>query len=262
MKDRVFIAIPSHAGAPDIDHSISLTDTMFNLYKTGMWPERRIVHGNCYVHYCRNMLCYHFMKTECSHLFYWDDDVAAPPGALRRLLNYDRDIIVAPYPKKVAPGTPPEKAWPLVMTDGIPDASGLLECEKVATGFLLIKRHVIETLYEKHADRAFWDETVNDDVIDLFPTGLIDGFPLLNGKKRWWGEDYAFSIFAKRAGFRIWLDPVIPLIHAGRNVWKGEFTKNADAAWTHEAMANGRAKEGSPFASEPPRLPKAHAVPA
>lgn len=230
MKDRVFIAIPSGRSAPDIDHSVSLTDTIVHLYEHGMRPERRIIHGNCYVHLCRSLLTYQFMKTNCTHLFFWDDDVAAPPSALGRLMAHDRDIIVAQYPKKVAPGLPPNKTWPVVLTDGIPDALGLLECEMVATGFLLIKRHVIEKLYEIHREaRSFWHEESCDDVIDLFPTGIMDGFPLNAIKKRmWWGEDYAFSVYAKRAGFKIWTDPVIPLIHAGRNVWRGQFTKNSD----------------------------------
>lgn len=229
MQERVFIAIPSGRSAPDIDMSVSLNDTLFNLYETGMRPERRIIHGNCYVHLCRNLLTHQFMETDCSHLFFWDDDVSAPPGALRRLLNYDRDIIVAAYPKKVDPKSPPEKAWPVVLTDGVPDAFGLLECDRVATGFLLIKRRVIEKLYQLHADRVFWHEPFKSRVIDLFPTGLMPGFPLnAINEPMWWGEDYAFSVFAQRAGFRIWLDPVIPLLHAGRNVWRGDFTKNAD----------------------------------
>jgi hypothetical protein len=232
MKDKVFIAIPSGRSAPDIDMNVSLTDTMFYLYEHGMRPERRFIHGNCYVHLCRNLLAYQFLKTDCTHLFFWDDDVAAPPNALSRLLAYNRDIIVAQYPKKVAPGLPPTKTWPVSLTDGIPDALGLLECDMVATGFLLIKRHVIEKLCEIHAaDRSFWHAEYNDEVVDIFPTGIIDGFPLnAHGKKMWWGEDYAFSVYAKRAGFRIWTDPVIPLIHAGRNVWRGDFSKAADDA--------------------------------
>ncbi len=229
MKDRVFIAIPSGAGKPDVDHTVSLTDTLFNLYEAGMRPERRIIHGNCYVHLCRNLLTHQFMKSGCSHLFFWDDDVAAPPSALGRLLAYDRDIIVAPYPKKVAPGLSPTKTWPYSLTDGVPDGFGLLECDMVATGFLLIKRKVIEALYEKHADRLFYHEPYGDEVIDIFPTGLMPDFPKnAKGQAMWWGEDYAFSILAKRAGFRIWMDPVIPLIHVGRNVWRGDFTKTAD----------------------------------
>jgi hypothetical protein len=238
MKDRVFIAIPS-ASKPDIDHSVSLTDTIVHLYESGMRPDRRIIHGNCYVHLCRNLLTYQFMKTNCTHLFFWDDDVAAPANALSRLLSYDRDIIVAPYPKKVAPGLPPSKTWPYSLTDGVPDAFGLLECDMVATGFLLIKRHVIDALYKAHADRKFWHEAFNDEVVDLFPTGLLPDFPkTANGKQLWWGEDYAFSVFAKRAGFKVWLDPVIPLIHAGRNVWRGDFSKTAsDASEAHSSAA-------------------------
>ncbi len=230
QQDRVFIAIPSGAGKPDIDHTVSLTDTMIQLHQSGMKPERRIIYGNCYVHLCRNLLTHLFMQTNCTHLFFWDDDVAAPHGALGRLLAYGRDIVVAPYPKKVAPGLPPQRTWPYSLTNGIPDALGLLECDMAATGFLLIRRNVIEALYAKHADRLFYHEPYDHEVIDLFPTGLIDGFPKnANGKAMWWGEDYAFSIFAKRAGFKIWLDPVIQLSHAGRNVWRGDFTKAADA---------------------------------
>ena len=229
MTDKVFIAIPSGRSAPDIDHSVSLTDTLVQLHLAGMRPERRIIHGNCYVHLCRDLLTHQFMQTDCTHLFFWDDDVAAPPSALSRLLAFDRDIIVAPYPKKMAPNTPPENAWPYVLTDGVPDAFGLLECDLVATGFLLIKRGVIEKLYQIHADEFFHHEPFGEDVVNLFPTGILKDFPLSsNGKRRWWGEDYAFSVLAKRAGFKIWMQPTIPLVHAGRNVWLGDFTKNAD----------------------------------
>ena len=229
MTPKVLIAIPSGRSAPDVDHSISFMDTVVDLREHGMPPDRRIIHGNCYVHLCRNLLAYQFMKTDCTHLFFWDDDVAAPPGALRRLLSYDRDIIVAPYPKKVARGLPPAKTWPYSLTDGIPDPHGLLECDMVATGFMLIRRDVIATMYRIHAERIFYHEPFGDDVVDLFPTGLIPGFPKnANGKAMWWGEDYAFSVLAQRAGFKMWLDPVVQLIHAGRNVWAGDFTKTSD----------------------------------
>jgi hypothetical protein len=234
MTERVFIATPSGTGKPDIDFVASLNSTVLDLQENGKErPDVRFIHGNCYVHLCRNLLTYEFMKGSCSHLFFWDDDVAAPQGALRRLLAYDRDIMVAPYPKKVAPGQPPTKTWPYSLADGVPDALGLLECDMVATGFLLIKRRVIETLYAAHADRVFYHQPYESDVIDLFPTGLIDGFPKnAMGKPMWWGEDYAFSVLAQRAGYRMWLDPVIQLLHAGRNVWAGNFAKSAaDPVW-------------------------------
>ncbi len=230
MTERVFIAMPCGSSRPDIESVVSLNATVLDLQEHGKeQPVVRFIYGNCYVHLCRNLLAHEFAKkSKCSHLFFWDDDVAAPQGALRRLLSYDRDIIVAPYPKKVRPGLPPSKTWPYSLTDGVPDGSGLLECDMVATGFLLIKREVIEALYEEHASRAFFHEPFSEDVIDLFPTGLIDGFPLnAKGKPMWWGEDYAFSVLAKRAGFKLWLDPVIKLLHAGRNVWAGDFTKSA-----------------------------------
>lgn len=233
MKERVLIAMPSGKSQIDIDCVASLNSTIMDLQENGKArPEVRFIHGNCYIALIRSLFAHDFIhKTDCSHLFFWDDDVAAPPSALRQLLNHDRDIIVGPYPKKVPAGTPPEKAWPVRLADGVPDAFGLLESEMVATGFLLIKRRVIETLYEMHADRKFYHRPYDQDVIDIFPTGILPGFPKdEKGRDLWWGEDFSFSVLAKHAGFRIWLDPNIPLIHAGRNVWRGQFWKNADAA--------------------------------
>lgn len=231
MNERVFIAMPSGKASIDVDCMLSLQSTLQDLRMNGIEYITRFIHGNCYIALIRSLFTHQFMQTECTHLFFWDDDVAGPPGALRRLLGHDRDIVVGAYPKKVAPGSPPEKTWPVALTDGIPDALGLLESDMVATGFLLIKRHVIEAMYEKHADRVFHHAAESIDVIDLFPTGILDGFPKnAMGKDMWWGEDYSFSVLAKRLGFRIWLDPKIQLIHAGRYVWRGDFTKNADAA--------------------------------
>jgi hypothetical protein len=229
MTPRIFIALPSGRGAPDIDCVASLNGTLQDLREHGIEYTFNSIHGNCYIALVRSLLTHQFMQSECTHLFFWDDDVAAPPGALRRLLNYDRDIIVAAYPKKVPAGSPPEKAWPISLTDGIPDEQGLLESDMVATGFLLIKRNVIEAMYEKYADRVFHHKDgPGYDVIDLFPTGILEGFPKnAIGKDMWWGEDYSFSVLAKRLGFRIWMDPKIQLLHAGRNVWLGNFVQQA-----------------------------------
>lgn len=230
MADRVFIAVPSGRASPDIDCVVSLQATQRDLTEHGIEHATRFIYGNCYIALVRSLFAHEFMKTDCTHLFFLDDDVAGPPGALRRLLSYDRDIIVAPYPKKVDPRTPASKAWPYSLTDGIPDAVGLLEADMVATGFLLIKRRVIEAMYANYAaDRTFHHAAGGYDVVDIFPTGILDGFPKnANGQNMWWGEDYSFSVLAKRLDFRLWLDPKIQLIHAGRNVWRGDFTRTAD----------------------------------
>ena len=233
MQERVFIAIPSGTGKPDVDCDDSLNNTILDLQENCKErPDLRFIHGNCYIALIRSLFAHDFIKTDCSHLFFWDDDVAAQPSALRRLIDHDRDIIVGPYPKKVPAGTAPENAWPVRLIDGVPDAAGLLESEMVATGFLLIKRRVIEAMYRKYADRKFYHRPCDQEIIDLFPTGILPvGFPKdEKGRDLWWGEDFSFSVMAKHAGFKIWLDPNITLIHAGRNVWRGSFWRNADGA--------------------------------
>jgi hypothetical protein len=233
-KARVFIPLPTYSN-PDWAMTGSLLGAQLDLYVNGIYPDIRFLPPNCYLDLMRNVAAYTFLKTDCTHLFFWDTDVLSPAAALRRLLAHDRDITIAPYPKKVSAENKKHNPnpWPIRLVSGEPDERGLLEAEMVATGFLLIKRHVIETLYELHKDqRSFLHNKEGDElIVDIFPTGLLDFMPkMVGGHRGWWGEDYAFSVLARNAGFKVWLDPNIPLAHVGRQVWRGDFTKNADDA--------------------------------
>lgn len=229
FKTRVFIPVMTYQN-PDFAMQGSLLGASADLYANGILPEVVFLPPNCYIGFLRNMAAYLFLKSDCTHLFFWDTDVVSPANALRRLLGHDRDIVIAPYPKKKT--EPSDSTWPVQLLSGEPDEKGLLEALLVATGFLLIKRSVIETLWDKHREtRSFFDKQADDVCVDLFPTGLLDFMPkTANGMNGWWGEDYSFSVLARDAGFRVWLDPNIPLAHVGRQVWWGDFTKNADNA--------------------------------
>lgn len=227
FKTRVFIPVMTYQN-PDFAMQHSLLGASADLYVNKILPDVTFLPPNCYIGFLRNMAAYLFLKTDCTHLFFWDTDVTGPATALRRLLLHDRDIAIAPYPKKKT--EPSDSGWPVQLVSGEPDEKGLIEAEMVATGFLLIKRHVIETLWETHKEtRGFYDKGADDLCVDLFPTGILDFMPKLdNGHNGWWGEDYAFSVLARKSGYKIWLDPNIPLAHIGRQVWHGDFRKNAD----------------------------------
>lgn len=228
---RVFIPVLTYQN-PDWAMQGSMLGTHADLLAHRIAPEVPFLPPSCYIAFSRNLAAYLFLQSNCTHLFFWDTDVAAPAPALRRLISHDQDIVIAPYPKKVT--VEGDSKWPVRLTSGEPDERGLIEAEGVATGFLLIKRHVIETMYEKYrADREFAhsdaDTGLEHLIVDLFPTGLLDFMPRYEGNRRaWWGEDYAFSQLARDAGFRIWLDPRIPLGHAGRQMWHGDFAALAD----------------------------------
>jgi hypothetical protein len=225
---KVFIAVPTYSGSPDIECFSSLVGTIAHLSKAGIPVRVQPYPGQCYIHLTRNIFTEIVRQDKsCTHLHFWDDDCGAPAEALLQLIEHDRDIVAAGYPKKQQgagyEGKPFE--WTFTLEDNAkPDERGLLPAKLLPTGFMLIKRQVIEGMCEFYKDRRVFDSRSGEEFYDLFPTGLVDFLPKLpDGNWIWWGEDNAFTMMAKRAGFQAWLDPSIPISHAGRAVWQGDF---------------------------------------
>jgi hypothetical protein len=97
-----------------------------------------------------------------------------------------------------------------------------LSVKELGTGFLLIKRHVLESMIIKYSYLKY----VNDGPqYDTIAPNMKDYFYLLfdcrcvNG--RYLSEDYAFCQLARDMGYEIWVDMSICLSHIGRCAYKG-----------------------------------------
>jgi predicted O-methyltransferase YrrM len=174
--------------------------------------------NNCHVDDTRNSLVREFLKSDCSDLLFIDADVSWRDEDLARLMSFDRDIVAGIYPKKT------DKAeFPVFLTKGElrTDADGLLEVERVPTGFLRISRRVLETLaasaVQYRANGHSRDEAA-------YPLIFERSIREPDGRK-WsgdrWSGDYHFCNLAKKAGFRIFVDPEMVFGHAGVKVWTG-----------------------------------------
>jgi hypothetical protein len=109
-----------------------------------------------------------------------------------------------------------------VLSGAEPDERGLFECEGLPTGFMLIRRGVIEAMVKAYATRIFFDDDGTPHY-DLFPTGISPAMPHNEHGPCWWGEDYAFTAMARALGFRAWMDPNMTFEHVGRHAWKANF---------------------------------------
>lgn len=156
----------------------------------------------------RDKLVKIFIDSGCDTLFFLDNDVSWNPEDALRLIENDRDDIVAGiYPFKKE-----EEDYPVVIhTDenGYPTVrqDGLIHAAMIPFGFVRIKRNVIEKLIIANPDKKFvLNETGKEETYyDLFPQGLEDG--------RWWGEDYAFCRLWNKIGGEIYVEPNIWLKH-------------------------------------------------
>jgi hypothetical protein len=151
----------------------------------------------------RNEMTASFLATDHSHMCWLDADIEFTPEAIANLWNLNVDIAVAFYAMK-RPDMP-LSAWKdgkLVRLEDCPKEP--FEVEFAGTGFMMIRRNVIETLTEKSESY----EGPNGRVPALYMTPIHnDGFE---------SEDYHFCRRAREEGFKIIGDPSIKLKHWGQ----------------------------------------------
>ena len=141
-QQKVLLATPTYdkLGAAYTEALFHSSDA---LAKAGIASELCILAGDCHVDDARNFLVRNFLESDCTDLVFLDADVAWPPEALVELLRYDRDVVAGLYPlKSRTENFPvrllPDKVWA--------EVDGLLEVESVPTGFLRIRRSVLERM--------------------------------------------------------------------------------------------------------------------
>ena len=177
--------------------------TIRELEKLGVDYDWLTERNESLVHRARMEMTATFLRTDHSHLFWIDADIEFEPEHVAALWNLQADIAVGVYAMKKR-----DKQWFAAWKDGklgknLDQFKGPIEVEYAGTGFMLIKREVIEKL----AKTAPSWEGANGPVPALFMT------PIHNGGLE--SEDYHFCRIAREAGYKIIMDPSVRLGHWG-----------------------------------------------
>ncbi|MCP4303664.1 MAG: hypothetical protein GY788_02040 [bacterium] len=202
---KVFLATPSR-GSVEAEQSHSLALSMVALLQAGIVAEPAHLAGETHVDDGRNLLVAEFLDSDCSELVFLDADVHWQPEDLVRLcLPPTGDIVAGVYPLK-----DDELEFPYLPLKGAAISSdGLLEVEGAPTGFMRIKRVVLERMAQG----------LNFETRDGKTLPLIFERTLEKGTR--WGGDYAFCRAARLLGFSAFVIPDMKLGHVGRKMWTG-----------------------------------------
>lgn len=155
----------------------------------------------------RNHIVKEFLKTDCTHLLFIDDDMVFDQDAVMKLLAHDVDICTGiayqrgePYAPCAFILNPDTKCF---HPTEVGEKKGMAQVDAVGGYFPLIKRHVLE-----NTDGPWF---VYGD-ISLGYNDNPDTDPVGKGI----GEDIYFCVKAKMAGFEIWLDTSLEIKHIGQ----------------------------------------------
>lgn len=140
-----------------------------------------------------------------THIMWIDSDIDFHPKCVFSLILDDKDIIGGFYPKK---GLPIEFASSPMPGGEVTEH--LMETDYVATGFMLVKREVIEGMIAFYPDSRFFYQGSNE-YYDLFPS-YIDKE---SDNRLYLTEDYAFCKLARKAGYKAFMSKRFTLGHHG-----------------------------------------------
>jgi hypothetical protein len=257
-KIKIMIGTPAYGGQCFVGYTTSLINSIKRYARVGIDVVPSFLANESLIPRGRNTIVAKFMgDPTCTHLMFVDADISWGEDAIARLLTHDKDIIGALYPKKgydwqkliknpevaniiknamdEARGLTDQevsqirtKLLSFVMNLTSPKTrveKGIVPLQHLGTGFMLIKRSVIEKMMD-----AFPNLKYDDDINVLTPEenkflyALFDcEIHQLGPKKHYLSEDYMFCKRWTDIGGGVFADITISLTHTGTHSFAGNF---------------------------------------
>ena len=219
-RSNVIFCTPTLDGRVSTDFMVSALQTQWLLIERGIPHSYLQVVGDCFVAKARNRLVSEFLqRPEATDLFFLDDDIHWPPAKVIEFLQRPEDVLAGIYPRKddhlqfpVVLEQDPVRRQPF-------ERDGLVRALRVPTGFLRIKRHVLEKLAAEA--QIYQDRRPDGSVSEHY--NIFEA--RINDDGLWCTEDYMFSEKWLAMGGEIWVDPNIAFRHRGTKSWSGNLSE-------------------------------------
>lgn len=184
---KILVCTPAFGGLMNFEYVTSLLLLERTARASGVEVFFYFIANESLIQRARNFLCHHFMtRTDCTHLLFIDADIQFDAADVIRMVIANVDVIGGVYPKKLLHwerlgSMTPEQLDALRRSDNTPlldfvNLSPTLEpaaaasgtggeadyspqvVRWVGTGFVLIKRGVLERMQADKPERTFWAE--------------------------------------------------------------------------------------------------------
>jgi hypothetical protein len=215
---KVLLASPC-TEKPEPGYAFALFESALALERAGFAVELAILQGDCHVDDARNRLVRLFLMGDCTDFMFLDVDLRWDATDLLAICKADCDVVGATYPLKQE-----EEDFPVAFMSEDQELERIMPVRAVPTGFLRIRRHVLERLAKDAPQFLARSDTHT-------PTPVIFERTVEDGRRR--GGDYTFCCKWREAGGSVHLMPHLYIEHTGAKTWKGSL-------WFHQqTMALG-----------------------
>jgi hypothetical protein len=242
MKTKLFVATPCYGGMVNVKYMESVINLTSMCNHFGIELNFYNIPFESLIPRARNMSVTRFMTSDYTHLMFIDADISFDARSVLKMLKEDKEIICGAYPKKVLDfemikkhGSDCQDIKELTQVAGkyavnfipekIPSETGVIECLDGATGFMIIRRDVIEKMIDRYPETEYMND-INAYKIegakyyDLFQSKVIDG--------RYLSEDYGFCRLWQKMGKTVHVDLTVKLTHIGNFPYHGDPVKSLE----------------------------------
>ena len=238
---RLFLATPCYGCVLSTAFLLSLLELEAACKRRGVGLVLELVGNESLVQRARNILAAKFLASDCTHLLFIDADIGFSPDAVFRLLDADKDVACGTYPKKSVDwdavaskldqrGGEPTHMMGLDYNLNLGEQSaevrdGFVRVLDAATGFMLIRRSVLERMADRYRDELLCVNDLPGDRTDpRYVAEYVALFDCMIDPKtrRYLSEDFSFNRRAQAMGIETWADLASPLCHVGNYVYEGD----------------------------------------
>lgn len=240
----VYIATPCYGCQMSVVYLASLMGLQSALTERGIQTVIDFIGNESLIERARNLFVARFLQSEATHLLFIDADIGFRPQSVIKLLEADKDLSTGVYSKKSfdwdtianklrAGDTEPVYQMGLDFNINIANTTeqvedGMVRVLDSATGFMLIKRAVLEKMTETYREEL---HCVNDIMGQNIKEYVAIFACMIDPKtKRFLSEDYSFCRRYQALGGEIWADLTNPLAHIGTNVFAGDIRTRITSA--------------------------------
>jgi hypothetical protein len=244
-KEKIFIATPCYGG--------QLTEAYFRstIRLLTFCNQHQIpiafgtIANESLVTRARNVLVAYFLQSDFTRLMFIDADIEFQVEDVIKLIAHNKDVAVGAYPKKgvnwqriresvrlkddayndqqiASFGSDYAINFKFINRDAkqIAIENGLIRLHDGATGFMMIKREVIDKMIVAYPDLKYNNDLNTPPELNPHFYAFFD--TMIDPKdRRYLSEDYTFSRRWQDIGGEIWLDPSISLNHYGSFNFQG-----------------------------------------
>jgi hypothetical protein len=244
-KERIFIATPCYGGQLTEAYFRSVIRLLTFCNQHQIPIAFGTIANESLVTRARNVLVAYFLQSDFTRLMFIDADIEFQVEDVIKLIAHNKDVAVGAYPKKgvnwqrirdsvkqtdqpyddraiASFGSDYAINFKFINRDAkqIAIEDGLIRLHDGATGFMMIKREVINKMIEAYPDLKYNNDLNTPPELNPHFYAFFD--TMIDPKdKRYLSEDYTFSRRWQDIGGEIWLDPSISLNHYGSFNFQG-----------------------------------------